>query len=109
MDHSLLQAKSLSRSFGHFQVVHPLDFEIDRGEIVVLTGPNGAGKTTLQLCLSGLLRPTTGNVLVDGYDLYRDERQAKQRLAFVPDVPHFYQELTACEHLHIVSHYPSQR
>jgi ABC-2 type transport system ATP-binding protein len=95
----LLQASSLSRSFEQFQAVHPLDLEIHPGEIVVLTGPNGAGKTTLLLCLSGLLRPTSGNILVEGYDLYREEREAKQRFAFVPDVPHFYQELTAWEHL----------
>jgi ABC-2 type transport system ATP-binding protein len=102
MNQPLLQASGLSRSFGHFQAVHTLDLEIHSGEIVVLTGPNGAGKTTLQLCLSGLLRPTSGNILVDGYDLYQEEREAKQRLAFVPDVPHFYQELTAWEHLHFI-------
>ena len=99
----LLQASGLSRSFGQFQAVHTLDLEIHPGEIVVLTGPNGAGKTTLLLCLSGLLRPTSGNILVEGYDLYQDEREAKQRLAFVSDVPRFYQELTAWEHLRFIS------
>jgi ABC-2 type transport system ATP-binding protein len=99
MTQPLLQAKGLTRSFGEFQAVHTLDLEIHPGEIVILSGPNGAGKTTLLFCLSGLLRPTKGNVLVEGYDLYQDEREAKQRLAFVPDVPRFYQELTAWEHL----------
>jgi len=98
-----LQAKEISRSFGQFQAVARVDLELHAGEIVVLTGPNGAGKTTLLLCLSGLLRPTTGSVLVEGYDLYRDERPAKERLAFVPDVPRFYQELTAWEHLRFIS------
>jgi ABC-2 type transport system ATP-binding protein len=99
MTQPLLQAKGLTRSFGEFQAVHTLDLEIHPGEILVLTGPNGAGKTTLLFCLSGLLRPTQGNVLVEGYDLYQDEREAKQRLAFVPDVPCFYHELTTWEHL----------
>ena len=98
-----LQAKEISRSFGQFQAVARVDLELHAGEIVVLTGPNGAGKTTLLLCLSGLLRPTTGSILVEGYDLYRDERPAKERLAFVPDVPRFYQELTAWEHLRFIS------
>jgi ABC-2 type transport system ATP-binding protein len=102
MNRPLLQASGLSRSFGQFQAVHNLDIEINQGEIVVLTGPNGAGKTTLLLCLCGLLRPTSGNILVEGYDLYREEREAKKRLAFVPDVPHFYQELTAWEHLRFI-------
>jgi ABC-2 type transport system ATP-binding protein len=99
----LLQAIGLSRSFGQFQAIHTLDIEIHPGEIVILTGPNGAGKTTLLLCLSGLLRPTSGNILVDGYDLYQKEREAKQCLAFVSDVPRFYQELSAWEHLRFIS------
>jgi ABC-2 type transport system ATP-binding protein len=99
----LLQVKNLSRSFGEFQVIHPLDFDIPAGEIVVLSGPNGAGKTTLLNCLSGLLHPSKGHVLVDGFDLYKEEVAAKQRLAFVPDVPHFYQELTTWEHLQFIS------
>jgi ABC-2 type transport system ATP-binding protein len=99
----ILQTKGLSRSFGEFQAVKPVDLEIYTGEIVVLTGPNGAGKTTLLNCLSGILRPTRGNILVEGFDLYREEVAAKRRLAFVPDVPRFYTELTTWEHLRFIS------
>jgi len=81
----------------------PADMTLRSGEISVLFGPNGAGKTTLLLCLSGLLRPTTGSVIIDGHDLYEDERQAKRQLAFVPDVPRFYMELTAWEHLYFIA------
>src|SRR4030042_5771511 len=99
----ILQAKGMSRSFGEFQAIKSLELEISTGEIAILTGPNGAGKTTLLYCLSGLLRPTRGNVLVEGFDLYREEVEAKKRLAFVPDVPLFYQELTTWEHLRFIS------
>jgi ABC-2 type transport system ATP-binding protein len=102
MGQALLQAIRLSRRFGQLEAVHPLDLSVNSGELAVLTGPNGAGKTTLLLCLCGLLRPSSGNVLVDGYDLYRQEREAKKHLAYVPDVPHFYQELTCWEHLHFI-------
>ncbi len=71
--------------------------------MVALTGPNGAGKTTLLHCLSGLLRPSTGQVSIAGYDLYAEERNAKRNLAFVPDVPRFYTELTAWEHLRFIA------
>ncbi len=98
-----LQAKNLSRSYGRFQALLPADLALHPGEITALVGPNGAGKTTLLLCLSGLLRPTTGEVLIEGHDLYVEERQAKQRLAFVPDVPRFYTELTAWEHLYFIA------
>jgi ABC-2 type transport system ATP-binding protein len=95
----LLEARQLSRNYGAFHALYETDFELTSGKIVVLTGANGAGKTTLLHTLSGLLRPSYGTVLVEGFDLYRQERQAKQRLAFVPDVPRFYTELTAWEHL----------
>jgi ABC-2 type transport system ATP-binding protein len=95
----LLQAQNLSRSYGEFQALKPTDLTLGSGDLVALTGPNGSGKTTLLLCLSGLLRPTTGDIRVGGFDLYTDERQARERLAYVPDVPVFYQELTAWEHL----------
>jgi ABC-2 type transport system ATP-binding protein len=98
----LLQVKNVSRYFGKFQAIQPLEFNMPAGEIVVLNGPNGAGKTTLLNCLSGLLRPSTGNVLVEGFDLYKDEVEAKKRMAYVPDVPHFYQELTTWEHLQFI-------
>lgn len=55
------------------------------------------------LCLSGLLRPTTGIISIDGHDLYTEEKEAKLPLAFVPDVPHFYTELTAWEHLYLIA------
>ena len=91
----LLQTHNLSRYYGQFRALAETDLELEGGEIAVLAGPNGAGKSTLLLCLSGLLRPTSGSVAVEGFDLYRDEVEAKRRLAFVPDVPRFYTELTA--------------
>ncbi len=98
-----LQAGELSRSYGEFQALRPTNMTLHPSEIAVLFGPNGAGKTTLLLCLGGLLRPTTGTITIDGHDLYEDEREAKRQLAFVPDVPRFYTELTAWEHLYFIA------
>ncbi len=98
-----LQTKDLSRSYGKFQALMPTDLTLHSGEITVLLGPNGAGKSTLLLCLSGLLRPSTGTVTIDGHDLYTEEKEAKRQLAFVPDVPRFYTELTAWEHLYFIA------
>jgi ABC-2 type transport system ATP-binding protein len=99
----LLQAIGLSHSYGRFQALAPTDLSLNAGEISVLEGQNGAGKSTLMLCLSGLMQPTSGEILVDGYDLYRDEPDAKRALAFMPDVPRFYTELTAWEHLRFLA------
>jgi ABC-2 type transport system ATP-binding protein len=100
---TVLSASELSRIYGQYQAFTLPQLELHRGEIAILTGANGAGKTTLLLCLSGLLRPTTGSVAVEGFDLYRDECEAKARLALIPDVPRFYPELTAYEHLRFIA------
>ena len=99
-----LVAEDISRTYGIFQALAPLNLTIQPGEIVALMGANGAGKSTLLQCLSGLLHPSSGRVLIKGFELYQDERQAKQRLAFVPDVPRFYAELTAYEHLAFIAY-----
>jgi ABC-2 type transport system ATP-binding protein len=99
----LLVVTNLSHRYGTFQALAPLDLSLDSGEIAVLEGPNGAGKSTLLLCLSGLLRPTTGEIWINGHDPYIDEPEAKRCLAFVPDVPRFYLELTAWEHLRFIA------
>ncbi|HZW03698.1 MAG TPA: ABC transporter ATP-binding protein, partial [Anaerolineaceae bacterium] len=98
-----LATYELTRSYNEFCALQPTSFSIAESEIVVLSGPNGAGKTTLLLCLAGLLRPTEGRVEICGFDLYRDEVEAKKRLAFVPDIPRFYTELTAWEHLKFIA------
>jgi ABC-2 type transport system ATP-binding protein len=98
-----LRASELSRSYDSFQALVPTDLTLRSGEIAVLSGPNGAGKSTLLLCLSGLLHPTTGTITIDGHDLYTEEKEAKRHLAFVPDVPRFYTELTAWEHLYFIA------
>ena len=99
----VLQARNISHSFGTFQVLAPTDLDLRTGEITILGGPNGAGKSTLLLCLSGILRPTTGDVTVAGYNVYSQEQDAKRCLAFVADVPRFYTELTAWEHLRFIA------
>src|SRR5262249_31776084 len=72
------------------------------GEIVGLVGPNGAGKTTTLRALAGILRPSSGRILIDGHDLATDAIEAKRRLAFMPDEPHLFEYLTVPEHLRLI-------
>ena len=99
----VLEARNLSHRFGRNEVLQHTDLTLEAGTITMLVGQNGSGKTTLLRCLSGLLRPTTGSVTIDGYSLYADEREAKRRLALVSDVPYFYLELNAWEHLRFIA------
>jgi ABC-2 type transport system ATP-binding protein len=86
-----------------FAAVDDLSFEVAAGEIVGLIGPNGAGKTTTLRSLSGILRPTSGRVRIDGHDIVEDSLEAKRRLAFMPDEPHLFEYLTVAEHLQLVA------
>ena len=103
MSSPAFEAQNISHKYGSYQALQATSFIVNTGEIVVITGSNGAGKTTLMLCLSGLLLPTSGKVFIDGYDLYQRERSAKRRLSFLPDYPHFYQELTTWEHIRFIA------
>lgn len=98
-----LQTINLSKKFKEFQALYPTDLSIQAGELVVLEGQNGSGKTTLLNCISYLLPPTTGTSKVKGFDILEQEKEARKHLAYVPDVPRFYLELTAWEHLRFIS------
>ncbi len=103
MSNPTLEVQNLTYMYGSYQALQETSFTVNDGEIVMISGPNGAGKTTLMLCLGGLLLPTSGKVIVDGYDLYQREHSAKRRQSFLPDFPYFYQELTTWEHIRFVA------
>lgn len=85
------------------RAVNQVSFEVRPGEIVGILGPNGAGKTTAIRCIAGILRPTAGQVLINGHDLVTQDTLAKQQLAFVPEVPALYDLLTVDEHMRFVA------
>jgi len=93
----------VSPSGATFAAVDDLSFRVNSGEVVGLIGPNGAGKTTTLRSLTGILRPTSGKVAIDGHDIVTDAIEAKRRLAFMPDEPHLFEYLTVEEHLRLVA------
>ena len=103
MADALLSVEDLVKHYRDTVAVDGLSFTVAGGEIVGIVGPNGAGKTTVLRCISGIVRPTAGRITVDGYDVLRDEREAKRRLALVPEMPNPYDLLTVWEHLEFVA------
>lgn len=98
-----LNVHKLSKKYGDFHALLPVSFSLFPGQIAILGGPNGSGKTTLLNCISGLILPTKDSVHVCGFDMDTHEIEVRRRLAYVPDVPRFYLELTAWEHLRFIA------
>jgi ABC-2 type transport system ATP-binding protein len=99
----MLQVTGLVKQYKKYRAVDSLSFSIAEGEIIGLLGPNGAGKTTAMRCVAGILRPTDGQVLINGIDLLKDQAKAKKGMAFVPEVPSLYELLTVDEHLKFIA------
>jgi ABC-2 type transport system ATP-binding protein len=97
----MLVVSDLRKAFGATVAVDGVSFRIERGQAVGLLGPNGAGKTTTVSIVCGLLRPDSGEVLLDGRPLRGDTDPAKRRLGLVPQELALYDDLTARDNLHI--------
>ncbi len=95
----MIEIRGLVKKYGRFTAVDGVSLEVGPGEIHGFLGPNGAGKTTTIRIVAGLLKPTAGEVTIDGHDLAREPEAAKRSLGFVPDRPFLYEKLTAGEFL----------
>ena len=98
-------SKTYSTPRGQFQALDGVTFDIEPGEFFGLLGPNGAGKTTLISILAGLVRATSGRVLVHGHDVQADYAQARRQLGVVPQELVFDPFFTVREALRIQSGY----
>lgn len=94
---NMVEVDGLHKRFGRFQAVEGVTFTVAAGEAFALIGPNGSGKTTTLKSIAGLVAPTSGRVLVDGIDVWRQPREAKARFSYLPQRAEFPENLTARE------------
>jgi ABC-2 type transport system ATP-binding protein len=101
----LLQTHQLSRRYGPVVALESLDLSVAAGECVAMMGPNGSGKTTVAELISGLQEPTSGWVKIAGNSVHQEPQAlaARRHLAYVPDTPRLYGDLTVIDHLHLVA------
>lgn len=92
----------LQKNFGEKIAVEDINLSIYAGEIFGFLGPNGAGKTTTIKMIVGLLQPTSGQVIVNGFDVQKKPLNAKASSGYVPDTPNLYPKLTGRELLRFV-------
>jgi ABC-2 type transport system ATP-binding protein len=95
----MIAIENLVKRYGTFTAVDGITLDVQPGEIHGFLGPNGAGKTTTIRMIAGLLKPTSGRILVNGHDLAVNPEPAKASLGFIPDRPFIYEKLTAGEFL----------
>ena len=95
----MIAVQNLVKTYGKFTAVDGVSLNVEPGEIHGFLGPNGAGKTTTMRMIAGLLKPTSGRILVSNHDLEREPEAAKGSLGFIPDRPFIYDKLTAGEFL----------
>jgi ABC-2 type transport system ATP-binding protein len=95
----------LTKRFGDVAAVEGLGLTVARNSILGFLGPNGAGKTTTMKMLLGLLRPTEGGATVFGLDITRDSEEIRSRIGYLPQLPRFYDHLTARETLRFAARF----
>jgi ABC-2 type transport system ATP-binding protein len=95
----MIEVEGLQKKFGSLVAVDEISFTAPPGGIFGLLGPNGAGKTTSISCISGLLKPTAGQIRVLGQDIALNGQAAKRQLGIVPQELALYEDLSATENL----------
>lgn len=90
---TMLEARSLVRTFGAIRAVDDVSFTLERGDVLGFLGPNGAGKTTTMKMLTGYLAPTSGQALVLGHDVAASPIDAKRAIGYLPEGAPAYGEM----------------
>ena len=85
MSDNQIVIKDLSKAYDNgFDALKKVSLKVKQGEILAMLGPNGAGKTTLISIICGIVTPSSGTVLVDGFDIIKDYRETRSRIGMVP-------------------------
>ena len=102
--HVILSAKGLHKQYGKRMVVKDVDVSLERGEIVGLLGPNGAGKTTSFYMITGMIKPTMGNIFLDDNEITNDAmyKRARKGIGYLAQEPSIFGKLTVEDNLKLV-------
>ena len=98
----MIEVQNLRKVYDQHLAVDSVSFQLEPGQVCGIVGPNGAGKTSIMRCLSGLISPTVGTLHVNGVDVLHNPIEAKRHLAYVPDDPPLFDDLTVAGHLELV-------
>jgi ABC-2 type transport system ATP-binding protein len=95
----MVELRGLTRNFGNFVAVNNLHLQVSQGTIFGFLGPNGAGKSTTVKMLTGILKPSAGDALIDGLSIQTSPLEIKQKIGVLPEDLALFDSLTIWEHL----------
>ncbi|MDW7739015.1 MAG: ATP-binding cassette domain-containing protein [Bacillota bacterium] len=98
-DDDVIKVKELCKNYGKIAAVNNISFTVKRGEVFAFLGPNGAGKTTTIKMLTTLLKPSSGEIMVNGFDPAHNQDAVRRSFGIVFQDPSLDDELTACENM----------
>ncbi len=99
----MIELRNVTKEFGNLCAVKDFTLTVSDGELFTLLGPNGAGKTTTVKMITGLIKPTKGEIIINDVNIEEFPEKAKEIIAYIPDQPFLYPELTGREFIIFVS------
>ncbi|MGC8641373.1 MAG: ABC transporter ATP-binding protein [Isosphaeraceae bacterium] len=100
---SLIATRDLTKKYGKFAALRRLNLDIRQGEVFGLLGPNGSGKTTTIRILLGLLRPTSGQATISGFDCWRQSLRVRRLVSYLPGELRLYGSMSGLAALRFLS------
>ena len=95
----MINVQNITKNYGPFQALKNISFQVDKGQIVGFLGPNGAGKTTTMRILTCFMPASSGRVTVAGYDVFKESREVRKRIGYLPENVPLYPEMTVTKYL----------
>ncbi len=95
----MIEVQNITKNYGPFQALKDISFQVDKGQIVGFLGPNGAGKTTTMRILTCFMPASSGRVTIAGYDVFKESREVRKRIGYLPENVPLYPEMTVTKYL----------
>ena len=95
----MIEVRNLTKKYGDHFAVQDISFSLEKGKIYGLLGPNGAGKSTTMNIMTGYIAATSGEVIIEGHDIFKEAEEAKKH----PEIPPLYMDMTVWEYLFTVA------
>ena len=95
----MINVENITKNYGPFQALKDISFQVDKGQIVGFLGPNGAGKTTTMRILTCFMPASSGRATVAGYDIFKESREVRKRIGYLPENVPLYPEMTVTKYL----------